>query len=284
MDKWICKVISWLALLVAAAPAVAQDAWCGITLCVALQPGFAEVKLTNSSTQLLPAVGGSLSGDYSTGRAGYLPLPFVDTESEIGGDARRDLVDTNVAQTYLHYQVMVVSKLPFTGPLFVPVTVQGDYVLGANATPNTGRGSAAVLLKLNHSDFTNGGSFIDTVDSNDCTVPGGLNSCNRVGFFSLAGQMRVGLAMSIDLYAIASSESFRRLGLAQGRAFLDPLITIDPAFADAGNFFVVVSPGAGNTAPVPEPATALLWLLAAAGAAVSRAARPAARPSAASAG
>jgi hypothetical protein len=268
--RWVAGGV----MLLAAWPATAQDAWCGITLCLAMQPGFAEVMLTNAPPVVtLPALGGSVSGDYATGRAGWLPLPFVDTESEIKGDARNDLFDTNAAQTYLHYQAMVVSKVPFTGTLLVPVTVQGDYVLGAAATPGTGRGSASVLLKADVSDAP---SFFDSVDTNDCALDGPLRACNRVGSFSLAGQVRVGTAFSLDLFAFASSNSFRRLGLAQGRAFLDPLVSIDPTFASADSLFVMVSVGAGNTAPVPEPNSLLMWLAGATAlAAACRRARPA---------
>lgn len=266
-----------MCLLMTAVPAAAQDAWCGLSLCVALLPGLAEVRLTNTSpVQTLLPPGGSVTGPYSSGRVGYEPLPFVDTQSEVGGDARNDLADTNVAQTYLHYQAMVVSKLPFAGSLLVPVTVQGDYVLGAAATPGTGRGGASVLLKAG---ISNGPTFSDGVDTNDCGFSGPLRACNLVGHFSLSGQVRVGTAFSLDLYAFASSESFRRLGLAQGRAFLDPVVAVDPAFTGADNFFVLVSAGAGNTAPVPEPASVLLWAVAAALAAVSRARSPTARPS-----
>ncbi len=44
-----------------------------------------------------------------------------------------------------------------------------------------------------------------------------------------------------------------------GTSSIDPVISIDPAYQDAGEFSVALSPGVGNTSPVPLPATA--WLL-----------------------
>lgn len=52
-------------------------------------------------------------------------------------------------------------------------------------------------------------------------------------------------------------------GLMEGYAFADPVIRIDPSFADANLYTVVLSDGVGNSwtappAPTPEPGTALL--------------------------
>ena len=44
-------------------------------------------------------------------------------------------------------------------------------------------------------------------------------------------------------------------------ASADPFIFIDPSFATAGLYHIIVSPGVANAAPVPEPATAVLIIM-----------------------
>jgi len=43
----------------------------------------------------------------------------------------------------------------------------------------------------------------------------------------------------------------------------DPFIFLDPSFPGADLYSIVVSPGVGNAASVPEPGTAMLMALAA---------------------
>ncbi len=45
-----------------------------------------------------------------------------------------------------------------------------------------------------------------------------------------------------------------------GTATIDPVISIDSAYQNAGEFSVALSPGVGNTSPVPAPATLTLLL------------------------
>lgn len=60
----------------------------------------------------------------------------------------------------------------------------------------------------------------------------------------------------------AQAQAFVNRDAAQSAtAFADPYIYVDPAFANAHLYHVIVSPGIGNAPPVPEPGA--LWLLAA---------------------
>lgn len=57
---------------------------------------------------------------------------------------------------------------------------------------------------------------------------------------------------------IASIYYYGAFGWIGLRAVADPYIYVDPAFAYAGDYRIVVSAGVGNAPPVPEPST--LWL------------------------
>ncbi|MCC7122660.1 MAG: PEP-CTERM sorting domain-containing protein [Gammaproteobacteria bacterium] len=113
---------------------------------------------------------------------------------------------------------------------------------------------AGVLIKVDNSDFIPN-SFAADLAHIDCAA--GTGGCTSSGTFTLRGQIRIGVPMSIDMYAFAHGQSLvGNLDNAGSAACIDPLITIDPDFADAANFTLYVSPGVGNT--VPLPASALL--------------------------
>jgi|GEM_PF-6063402 len=70
---------------------------------------------------------------------------------------------------------------------------------------------------------------------------------------------KISLASGVFTHNYASQYE----GLMEGYAFADPVIRIDPSFADANLYTVLLSEGAGNSwtsppAPTPEPGTALL--------------------------
>jgi hypothetical protein len=64
---------------------------------------------------------------------------------------------------------------------------------------------------------------------------------------------------SVTLYALAQSPA-TRISNESARAFADPFIYIDPAFANASLYTIVVSPGVANVplTPVPEPESGVL--------------------------
>lgn len=257
------------------AHAATTDGFCGVVLCTPLAPPIATIALSNLDTPVdIPAPGGSLSGPNSTGTIAYGPLqPSVQAESGVGA-LKPGGLSSNIITSYFHYQVGAASVLPLVGDVFVPVLVQGDYFISASAANNFGTGDAAVLVKVNYSDFVPN-SFTADLSSDQCAAGGGGRACDTSGSFTLRGQIKIGVPMSVDMYAIAHSQSFvGLLGQASSLAFIDPLITIDPTFADAANFKLYVSPGVGNTAvPVPGAGLLFAWSLLPVGAATWRARR-----------
>jgi hypothetical protein len=94
-----------------------------------------------------------------------------------------------------------------------------------------------------------------------CSGPGSPLDC--IGFEGFSGAVRTlarpgsvddFLALTVTASAVASGSSGER-----ALATADPFVFIDPQFADAGLYSIVVSDGVGNVAAVPEPATHALF-------------------------
>ena len=78
--------------------------------------------------------------------------------------------------------------------------------------------------------------------------------------------------ISGDMYAIdllASGYGSANCGICtvNGVGYVDPYLAIDPSFADAGDFHLVISDGVGNSPPgsIPEPSTWAMMLVGFAG-------------------
>jgi hypothetical protein len=88
-------------------------------------------------------------------------------------------------------------------------------------------------------------------------------SCEETTFSdTLSIQARSGSTLdSVTLYVLAQAPA-TRVSNESARAFADPYIYVDPAFANASLYSIVVSPGVANVplSPVPEPTQAMLWL------------------------
>jgi hypothetical protein len=252
------RTLGALALACLAAPAAAADYYCGTALCTSLGSALATVQLSNTTAPVdVPAPGGLVTGDNSSGSVVYAPAPLVQAESHITDGVSS--AEANIVQSHLHYNVSVAAYEPVSGNVFVPIVLTGFYGLSASADRYLGDGGAAVLIKVNQSDFTPN-SFMDDLSDAGCGSLDPSRSCQREGSFKLTGQLKVGLQMSVDMYAIASSQEYGKGGFGSGAAWIDPVISIDPAFADAAKYVVLLSEGIGNAAAVPEPANAAMLL------------------------
>ena len=91
--------------------------------------------------------------------------------------------------------------------------------------------------------------------------------------FSSCGAQPAKFDGAINMTAISNLQAKVSLSIiaggangGYGAAFADPMIMIDPSFADAADYHIVFSPGVGNIlASVPEPATWAMLLLGLAG-------------------
>ena len=125
----------------------------------------------------------------------------------------------------------------------VPVLVDAEL---RTTAAGSSFGSAGIVVSV-------GSLFVQQIA---CTNPSQCTASSFDG--TLALPMQSGQTGTIDLTVQAAS-GFPVAGAAT--AFADPFVRVDPAFANAGLYSVVVSDGVGN-APLPEPAEALLVLVA----------------------
>ena len=114
--------------------------------------------------------------------------------------------------------------------------------------------------------FINGGTpyIAECSNSNPGCTLNGVHVSGLEARYSgtLSGTVTSNTQYSVEVYAEATAT----LGYpASMYAYADPQIFIDPSFADAGSYSLVLSPGVGNALNgVPEPSTLLMMGMAAA--------------------
>lgn len=129
----------------------------------------------------------------------------------------------------------------------VPILI--DYRLSATATPD-----ATAVAKFIIYTTAMGASF-PISDELRCDP----QACSETEVFetlsinALSGSVQD----SITIYAMAQAPA-TRISTESATAIADPYIYVDPSFANASLYSIVVSPGFGNV-PLPEPAIA--WLI-----------------------
>lgn len=146
------------------------------------------------------------------------------------------------------------------GPSSLQIPVFVDYVLevmSSGTVYNESYGMNAGVRSLASI------SMVGISDAISINYGDGGKSLQKKG--TLQGYITANNISSISIRAnIESYNSYNRYrGVMEGYAFADPVIRIDPSFADANLYTVVLSDGVGNSwtappAPTPEPGTALL--------------------------
>jgi hypothetical protein len=216
-----------------ASAAIAVPAATSSVDCTSNNPAFSE---SNSGGCALPGGAGLASAVLS---------PFVNITTEV---AAAPAVASLLASGDISYFFAVVGG---TAGDSVPVLVHAG--LDVDATLS-GTASASIVVTT---------SF-GSADAEVCAGP----SCSDEGDFggALSVLAESGQFNTISLSAV-SEEAFSQGGTAGASA--DPLITIDPSFADAGEYSIVVSARVANALPpamaVPELSTWAMMLLGFAG-------------------
>jgi len=210
--------------------------------------------------------------------AAILPAPITSTHCAVDkitlDDPVHCVLGNSIALASLAIFPFVSMSVQAVG---LPVDVNGSHGAGASATvqyffqvlgnpgdivpiliatqlsttgshPSLGIGSASLLVHT-----TAAGDVLAAACSD--------GSCGGGSTFSgtLSTRARTGDINTLTLNAGASAGG--NLSSQSATAFADPFIFIDPSFPTASLYSIAVSPGVGNAAAVPEPATAALAIL-----------------------
>ena len=169
----------------------------------------------------------------------------VDVSPALAGHVRTasDVIES--VESIIHYGFAVVGPvMNIAVPMFVSWSV--DASLSGALLPHS---RAAAHINLEH-QF---GSFplLSTQLTASVLNPQPGRVSVTLPFTAIAGEVK-GIWMQIDVGAKGAG--------AVADAFADPYLFVDPTFlASNPGYSVIVSSGVGNTAPVPEPATSLLF-------------------------
>lgn len=98
---------------------------------------------------------------------------------------------------------------------------------------------------------------------------GGCGSIQQSSFsFNTPFTLQAGVTYNIQMYLFADANTLVIGGGVDSQfAFVDPIISFDPAFSDGSNFHLFFSPTVGNTptSAIPEPSTWAMMILGFAG-------------------
>jgi hypothetical protein len=223
-------------VVVLAAITVSESA-SAIAVSLAPASGSTEVNSNNPFGDVSnPGIPSSAS--LQGGTATLSALPFVSLQAQVADPAG---VATQDAFVNLSYQFAVVGGTP---GVQVPIFVQTN--LFTSADPN-----ATAFVEFN----VNG--IETTVCTNECAGPATFDG-------TLSFTVTSGTAIPVSFF-IGAENTFSFGGSAFASA--DPFFFVDPTFADAKDYSIVLSDGIGNgiASGVPEPSTWAMMILGFAG-------------------
>ena len=222
---------------------------CCAAFAAALVPGFAgavpvlpeAVYVAALATSVQPMQEYRTPGTYTLAGSSTT----VDASPSLAGQVRTSSDVIESVESIIHYGFAVVGPaLNIAVPMFVALSV--DASVGGVLLPYS-RAAAQVRVEQQFGSFAIAAASVSASSQNP--HPGRITATLPITM--IAGAVG-GIWMQIDVGAAGAG--------AVAEAFADPYLYVDPAFlATHPGYTVLVSPGIGNTAPVPEPAAALLF-------------------------
>jgi hypothetical protein len=194
--------------------------------------------------------GNSFAGEVSSG------TPFPSLSVRAGGF---DLAEISGGQAHvaLEYFIEIVGPGSGLAPL---------HITGSGSVGSFNGGIGAVSYEV----VTPGIEFLAAVTSiNGVTTVPGTDGVHPLlpdnTLFNIDGTMLFPINTILDVLMFAEADSDVELGPSQGAAFIDPVFSIDPSFANADQYSIVTSPGIGNGdiggGGVPEPSAWAMMLI-----------------------
>lgn len=229
------RFVALVTVLVAAVAISAVPAWSSSTL-------PAPLTLAECTAPVLPNLIDDLTSCTLGGASGSLTLfPFVSlTAQASAAPSNPNLIDSAGVFVSVKYSFQVVGGQPgdvvpilITTNLSTTATSFGHSFGFAETVIHSGQGDKSVVVCTNGTCGTNATSFSGTFSSS-----------------AMSGES--GDTIQLEIEASAGDSPLAE----SASAFADPEIFIDPSFANAGLYSIVLSPGVGNgIAAAPEPGT-----------------------------
>ena len=198
------------------------------------------------------------SGNLSAGVGGApAPLPYISARA--GGN---DLAQFNGSRAHiaLTYYIEITGPGSGSAPLVISgaggLTTLYDGVAFARLDVGDGTARSSTSVGID-----NGVVSIGDSDGLHLVVP-------DASAFTIHNTVLFPINKAIQVIMIATADSAFKLGPSDATAFIDPVFSIDPSFANADQYSIVTSDGIGNGAGaggVPEPAAWGMMLLGFAG-------------------
>jgi hypothetical protein len=182
----------------------------------------------------------TIGGDTATAGGAVLPSPNVTGSASVTGPGQ------SVANVQMQYYFTVVP-IGTASDTSVPVIITASgFVTQALASINS--------LQLYFNTPLGGGLLVEACGVAS-TNPNSCHGLNQTFSIAAPESLTVGATYSLglDLFVVANTLVGGESSDKQS-GYLDPIITIDPAFADASDFELLFSSGVGNSpASVPGP-------------------------------
>jgi hypothetical protein len=238
------NAILLILVIVGALPftASASSVYCGTTLCGDLTNADGTISADDSQVDV-GNVGGTNTNGNVSGSISYFPSANLNINSTSTADST-----DNTGASVIVYYFTIGSSTAQSSPASVPIKISGSYQLSSEVTPFASANASVSLSAFGIAGMTD--------DLTSCTS----QSCAKASNFVLTGTVTAGSV--VELYMVGSvttqANPYYPTSNASAEASLDPVIQIDPTFADASNYTVLLSPAIGNS-PVPLPASG--WLI-----------------------
>lgn len=174
------------------------------------------------------------------------------------------ILDANVSGNYITVQTSMSYNFEVFGPdsaSYIPLLIQTTLSTSASGDPQTQSAYALAQISVD--------GYIGATKQVTCQIIYGGGGCTNPSF---SGPLSVLVAPNSS-YGVFLVVTAQTQGGGSAHAFADPVISVDPGFAGASDYTVLLSDGVSNTADstsAPEPSSLSLIGLAMGGAFVLR--------------
>jgi hypothetical protein len=261
MDHWMKRIVttmrnigSLIAITVLSIPHLAKAT---LTL---PSPGYIvqfnlgsdpERQFKGSTPQSASGINGNIA---ASGTTSPIPNPTLTGAASGGPQPGPGLSGavSELSEITWSFEVVGPSGIP------VPVIVAGN--AGVNATNTNGLSfEATALITPDGGGVLTGGACLAGGTSYTCPSYAPSSSFSMSRQFFVSPNSVIGMGIDVGLTIANNPTPGANLGTITG--YVDPVVTIDPAFAQASQYTLVLSPGIGNSSTAaPEPASLLLMI------------------------